>query len=69
MCPGLRRFETLFQLSWVVGAIAGVVLQPTTRSGLVALGVVFVATLAAYLVGTKRRPPVATPASPVVDEK
>jgi MFS family permease len=48
------RFETLFQLSWVFGALAGVVFQPTTRGGLVALGLVFVVALVAYLVGTRR---------------
>jgi MFS family permease len=50
------RFETLFQLSWVLGALAGVVFQPTTRGGLVAVGIVFLVTLVAYLVGTMRRP-------------
>jgi lysylphosphatidylglycerol synthetase-like protein (DUF2156 family) len=57
------RFETLFQLSWVLGALAGVVFQPTTRNGLLALGAVFVATLGMYLVGTMRRPRIAMPAS------
>jgi Na+/melibiose symporter-like transporter len=46
------RFETLFQLFWVLGALAGVLLQPTIRDGLAALGVLFVVTLVVYVVGT-----------------
>jgi MFS family permease len=48
------RFETVFQLTWVLGALSGVALQLNTRSGLAILGVVFVVTLVAYLVGTGR---------------
>jgi MFS family permease len=47
------RFETLFQLVWVIGALAAVVLQPNTRTGLAALGVVLVPTLITFLIGTK----------------
>jgi hypothetical protein len=46
------RFETLFQLSWVLGALAGVAFRPTTRAGLAGLGLVFVVTLVVYVVGT-----------------
>ena len=49
------RFETLFQLVWVIGALGAVVLQPTTRAGLTVLGVVFVPTLIAFLIGSKPR--------------
>jgi Na+/melibiose symporter-like transporter len=59
------RFETLFQLFWVLGALAGVLFQPTTRHGLAALGVLFVVTLVVYVVGANRSqrfdaPPVAS---------
>jgi predicted MFS family arabinose efflux permease len=45
------RFETRFQLAWVVGALVPVVLQPSTRTGLMVLGTVFAGALAAYLAG------------------
>jgi MFS family permease len=45
------RFETLFQLTWVLGALTGVALQPDTRSALAVLGVVFVVALVTYLAG------------------
>jgi MFS family permease len=45
------RFETLFQLVWVLGALSGVVLQPSTQSGLVLLGIVFAFTLVTYVIG------------------
>ena len=48
------RFETLFQLVWVLGALAAVVLQPSTRTGLAALGIVLVPTLITFIIGTKR---------------
>jgi len=45
------RFETRFQLAWVVGALVPVVLQSSTRTGLTVLGVVFAVALAACLAG------------------
>jgi predicted MFS family arabinose efflux permease len=45
------RFETRFQLAWVVGALAPVVLQSGTRTGLTVLGAVFAVALAACLAG------------------
>jgi MFS family permease len=48
------RFETLFQLVWVIGALAAVVLQPSARTGLIVLGIVLVPTLITFLIGTKR---------------
>ena len=47
------RFETVFQLFWVLGALGGVLLQPSTRSGLVILGGLFAVALAIYLAGTR----------------
>lgn len=58
------RFETLFQLLWVLGALVGVLLQPTTRDGLAALGVLFVATLVVYFVGTHLPQRFAAPPAP-----
>jgi MFS family permease len=49
------RFETLFQLVWVLGALGGVVLQPSSRNGLALLGVVFALTLVAYVIGSSGR--------------
>src|SRR5207244_4410241 len=46
------RFETLFQLVWVIGALVAVVLRPSTRTGLAVLGIVFVPTLITLLIGT-----------------
>jgi MFS family permease len=48
------RFETLFQLTWVLGALGAVALQPSTRTGLAILGTLFVPTLIAFLIGTRR---------------
>ena len=45
------RFETRFQLAWVVGALVPVVLQSSTRAGLTVLGAVFAVALAACLAG------------------
>jgi predicted MFS family arabinose efflux permease len=45
------RFETRFQLAWVVGALVPVVLQSSTRTGLTVLGAVFAVALAACLAG------------------
>ena len=50
------RFETLFQLVWVIGALGAVVLHPSTRIGLAVLGIVLVPTLITYLIGTQRPP-------------
>jgi hypothetical protein len=47
----VARFETRFQLAWVIGALVPVVLQLSTRAGLVVLGVAFAAALAAYVTG------------------
>ena len=49
------RFETLFQLVWVIGALVAVVLHPSTRAGLAVLGIVFVPILITFLIGSKRR--------------
>jgi MFS family permease len=49
------RFETLFQLVWVLGALGGVVLQPSSRNGLALLGVVFAVTLVSYVIGSSGR--------------
>jgi Transmembrane secretion effector len=43
------RFETLFQLVWVIGALVAVVVQPTFGRGLVALGVGFGLTASLYV--------------------
>ncbi|HZA76472.1 MAG TPA: MFS transporter [Acidimicrobiales bacterium] len=45
------RFETRFQLAWVVGALVPVVFQSSTRAGLTVLGTVFAVALAACLAG------------------
>lgn len=45
------RFETRFQLAWVVGALVPVALSLDTRMGLVILGIVFSAALVACLAG------------------
>jgi hypothetical protein len=47
----VARFETRFQLAWVIGALVPVVLHLGTRTGLVVLGVTFAAALAAYVAG------------------
>jgi len=48
------RFETVFQLVWVLGALVAVVLRPSTRTGLAVLGIVFVPTLITFVIGSKR---------------
>ena len=50
----VARFETRFQLAWVIGAIVPVVLQLSTQLGLVVLGVAFAAAFAAYVSGVLR---------------
>lgn len=45
------RFETRFQLAWVVGALVPVVLSLETQIGLLVLGVAFTVALAACLAG------------------
>jgi hypothetical protein len=45
------RFETRFQLAWIVGALLAVVLQLETSVGLTALGVTLTLVLVAYLAG------------------
>lgn len=45
------RFETRFQLAWIVGALVPVVFPMDTRAGLVALGVTLTLALTAYLAG------------------
>jgi predicted MFS family arabinose efflux permease len=45
------RFETRFQLAWVVGALVPVVLRSSMRTGLTVLGAVFAVALAACLAG------------------
>jgi hypothetical protein len=47
----VARFETRFQLAWVIGALIPVVLQLSTRTGLIVLSVAFAAALAAYVAG------------------
>ncbi len=49
------RFETLFQLLWVVGALGAVVLKPGTDQGLAVYATVSVLALAAYIAGTNAR--------------
>lgn len=49
------RFETLFQLVWVIGALAAVVLQPSARTGLAVLAIFLVPTLLTFLIGTTQR--------------
>ena len=54
------RFETIFQLAWVVGALFAVVFQPRLGVGLVALAVGFGLTVAMYvarLMATTPEPP------------
>lgn len=47
------RFETRFQLAWVLGALLAVVWQPTGRGGLAALGGAMAGTGAWYVVGLR----------------
>lgn len=48
------RFETLYQLMWVLGALAAVTLQPPTDTGLAALTALLAITLLAYTTGIAR---------------
>jgi MFS family permease len=45
------RFETLYQLIWVLGALIAVTLQPTTTTGLAALAALLTITLLVYGTG------------------
>jgi hypothetical protein len=45
------RFETLYQLIWVLGALTAVTLQPTTTTGLAALAVLLMITVLVYAAG------------------
>ena len=45
------RFETLFQLLWVLGALGAVVLQPATGQGLAIYACISVVALVAYIAG------------------
>lgn len=47
----VARFETRFQLAWVVGALIPVIWNLGTRAGLVMLGVAFAVVFAAYVAG------------------
>lgn len=47
----VARFETRFQLAWVVGALVPVIWNLGTRAGLVMLGVAFAVVFAAYVAG------------------
>jgi MFS family permease len=49
------RFETLFQLLWVLGALGAVVLKPGTGQGLAIYAGVSVVALVAYIAGTRTR--------------
>jgi Major Facilitator Superfamily len=48
------RFETVFQLIWVLGALTAVILQPTTTTGLAALAGLLTITLFVYATGIAR---------------
>jgi len=50
------RFETQFQLLWVLGALGAVVVRPSTANGLATYAGVSVLALIAYVAGTTRRP-------------
>jgi hypothetical protein len=45
------RFETRFQLAWVVGALAPVIVQVEVRTGLIVLGLVLAVALASFVAG------------------
>jgi hypothetical protein len=49
------RYEVMFQLAWVGGAIFPALLPIDFRMGILILAAVYVATAAAYIVHTKRR--------------
>jgi Na+/melibiose symporter-like transporter len=49
------RFETLFQLLWVLGALGAVVLKPATGQGLAIYAVLSVLVLVAYIAGVTTR--------------
>jgi Major Facilitator Superfamily len=48
------RFETLYQLIWVLGALTAVILQPTTTAGLGALTILLIIAVLAYITGVAR---------------
>ena len=48
------RFETLYQLIWVLGALTAVILQPTTTAGLAALAILLIITVLVYATGITR---------------
>jgi MFS family permease len=50
------RFETQFQLLWVLGALGAVVVRPSTANGLATYAGVSTLTLIAYVAATTRRP-------------
>jgi hypothetical protein len=47
----VARFETRFQLAWVIGALVPVVFSLSTQAGLVILGIAFALALATYVGG------------------
>jgi hypothetical protein len=48
------RFETMFQLLWVLGALGAVVIQPGTGQGLATYAAISVLALVVYIVGINR---------------
>jgi MFS family permease len=50
------RFETLYQLIWVLGALTAVILQPTTTAGLAALAILLIVAVLVYATGIARAP-------------
>ena len=59
------RFETLYQLIWVLGALTAVILQPSTTAGLAALAILLTIAVLVYATGIARthqpdRPPPTT---------
>ena len=50
------RFETLYQLIWVLGALMAVILQPTTTAGLAVLALLFTIAVLVYAAGIARAP-------------
>ena len=50
------RFETQFQLIWVLGALAAVIMRPSTSNGLTTYAGVSTLALIVYIAGTTRRP-------------
>jgi hypothetical protein len=60
------RFETLYQLIWVFGALTAVAVEPTTTAGLAALAILLIVAVLVYATGIARarqpdrRPPTVT---------